>query len=629
MQFNKIARLMAALPLLLLLGASSCGGGSAPAAGTAPDDTSDSPGRATQSLHEQAAASGIRRSLTPGLDPAAFIPDAQRVSSSLKQVLPPLPTARLGAADARRVSVTELVTVPGKDSIQASPGATDIGEAIELVAPADGYAWALYEMPAISTEDQFVARLAVRTSDGLYNEGGGYWVAVSDYAHKRWDLLNLTQAETYEHSIGRTADLVSPAGVMYLAVMLDQGQSLRVQFVRQQREDVLKPWYVVDPNLAGDHGSYPACAISLSGVPMVAYVNNVDKHAYFLQPDATSDFNQTEDWNNPPQPMFSMQDAPGRDLDLIVDPSLGFPRASLLLDKTHEASGKNTSLGLTVARLTAQNQLEWLSIELAGIDGGDYTSISRDPVSGLYAITTSAANENSPGSSSYDIERRQFDVQQLLNIEPVDITVVKAFGEGLRYPHMRYAPDSHEAYAAKGGTVVYEDPFETYLSAYEETGTELWGSLCFVPTVAASDTRMGNSYARNGASGGSLFSADFDDSMIGVEDEVDSINGAGSWIGGVSQIEYQLDGTPCMAYTYSDGSSVGVRFARLKATSWEVEEVSEEAMPDQSDHQRIRLDLAVEPPGMFVQTSGRLIIAFEQFNGTSSEIRVAVRQPGF
>ncbi|MCC7478876.1 hypothetical protein IT575_10505 [bacterium] len=627
---NLTGLLLGAAALSLTAGLCACGGSS----GNPQPDTTPAPQpgvREVRRFEERISPAAIRVDAAQGLDLRAFIPSAQRsASASLTQMLPaPQSLGLRRSSGLKSTSDTELVTVFGKDFSQASPGSDAVGETVELVSTATEAAWALFSMPAISTEDQFVARLSVRVSNALFSEGGGYYAAVADFNRQRWDLLNLTQAETYQHSIGITQDLVDPLGVMYLAVILPPGQSMRVEFVRQQREDVVKPWYVVDPNISADHGLSPAAAISLSGVPMAAYINNSDGKAYLLQPDPTSDFNQSEDWPNPQQAMYNLQDASGFDLDLLIDPVIGFPRASLLLNKENSASGKTPALGLTAARLNAQNQLEWLSIELSGVDSGEYTSIARSPASGLYSITSSALNANSPGSGEYDIERREFDIQQLLNIQPVDVSVVKSFGEGLRYPHMRYSLDGREAYAAAGGTVIYEEPADQYLFAYEETGTEPWGSLSFVPATASVSTVFGNTYARNNASGGTLYSAAFADSLIGVEDEVDSISGSGSWIGGVSQIEYQVDGTPCIAYSYCDGTNVGIRFAIMRAGSWQVEDVNEEPMPAQGDHQRIGLDLAVEPPGMFVLPSGRLIIAFEQYNGSSSEIRIAVRQPGF
>jgi hypothetical protein len=195
-------------------------------------------------------------------------------------------------------------------------------------------------------------------------------------------------------------------------------------------------------------------------------------------------------------------------------------------------------------------------------------------------------------------------------------SLYSGFGPDWKNPHLRFGSNSKATVVIDGDYAYQEQADLTQWSLFYGTADSgPFGSLALTPS-----SLVGMSFPSTATAGQTkLTYVSFDSGFHGVAEEVDSLSTSGTnGLAEVSQLAYQPDGTPCLAYTYRTSAGVAIRYAYYSSGSWNVETVSDVIGTPSPATAPVNLDLAVD-------SNGIPAVCWTQRAGTGSSMEVALR----
>jgi hypothetical protein len=500
-----------------------------------------------------------------------------------------------------------------------SSGATVAGTSLHLPASASGTEWAIYRFPGIAAASQLQTLKLDTTGGSFSGEAPGYWVAVANYTTQHWQLLGRSSAATYTAPLDGSPAYLSPNGACYLAVLITGSQSVTVARAGLAINDSL--WKTI--TLAtGKAGLTPCIDFTQGNNPAVAWADAADGHGYFAICDRSSGFDTLSSWSISPfetNPQSATTPASPNArvqwLDLLIDPGVQLPRISLLytgLDGT-----LNTCLGCT-ALGSDGSAVQWWNWRMAKSDGSFYTSIARNASDASYAIAYTAANTTRTANQSNDMEYRTIVWSDATKgqISSTEGQLYWGFGQNWLSPHLRISTSGKSTIVIDGGFAYQEQADLIHWQRFYDQADSLdFGSLALAP-----DQTPGMAFGYTGQAGQQqLAYVNFDGSFNGPLVAADQLStGASNAIAETSQLAYQADGTPCIAYSYRTGQGIEIRYAVLNGANWTTETVSETNGLPSTPTTPAYLDLAVD-------SNKVAAVCWTQWSGANSSMVAALR----
>jgi hypothetical protein len=577
---------------------------------------------------------GVPRALP---DPAVGVAGPSADPRLLRLLQAPAPPALSGLPDLPALDGLGKLTAATADTWQDgsaatshSAGATAQGAALELAAGANATEWAVYRFSGIVSAAQ-LQQLKLDTTAGQFTGANpGYWVAVANYASKKWEVLGRSSAASYAAPLGGMAAYLSSNNACYAAVLITDGQSVTVSRAGLTLDT--SPWQQI--TLAtGQAGLTPCLDFTAGNNPAVAWADGSDGDGYFAICDRSTGFGSLSSWSVSPfeqDPQSASVNNTGdptspnakvQGLDMVIDPGVQLPRISLLYTSLAGSNG-NSRLGCTALAVISGNP-QWLNWRMAFTDGASASSIARKSGDASYAIAYCAGNGNRSADPSHplnDMELRTVFWSDATTgqVDNAQGSLYYDFGQDWLYPHMRFSPDGKATVVIDGGYAYQQAAGDiTHWSAFNNEQNSLpLGSLAFTAAGTA-----GVSFSYTGTAGQEeLAYVGYNASYSGARQKADSLtlSGATKAVAEASQLAYQSDGTPCIAYTYRTASAVEIRYAYLSGATWTVETVSDTPGTPTNPTDPVDLDLAVDANNVAA-------VCWTQRTGAQSAMVVALR----
>lgn len=523
------------------------------------------------------------------------------------ELLPPLP--ELGS-NGRLPSALQTFEKLGKDSFDASANSVNDGNRKILSALASSTSWALYQLGDLSAYTELKTLRAEITAASFGGLQPGYWIGLANYQRGSWEILANSQLGSFSRSLGSSAAYRSPAGNVFVFILVHDAQSLAIERVEL---DVNTPdWIEIEVDGGPLSGQTPAIDFAANGNPVVVFSDYETSIPRIAVGDRTQDLRQLGNWSLAdinPQP-----DGVGTWLDLIIDPATGLPVVSI--NYVGLTGGDENSRAGFSPMVEQDAQAFFLNYQLGWVDGAVYSSIDKRN-DGRFGMAISAANENHPEKPAYDMQYRliEFDPQNWG--ETVDVVQTSNFGDNWRFPHLRYHPaDANASVCINGGYVEYESAINDWSGIFSEVSSTAFGSLAYNPN----NNLLGSTFQRVQGSLRELNYVAFDDGLFGEVQPVDwrTISTADEYVGACSQLAYAPDGTAGIAYTVCDGQRIFVKYAELNVDSWDVQDVSQDPSDPDDLSKTVLLDLDFDP-------SGVPAICYNHLDGATASLRVVLR----
>ena len=557
-------------------------------------------------------------------------PVDERIALALETPVPPamdaLPQLPSVIMPERQASATLSSNRNGADyySDLKSTNATVEGTSLHLLAASGELSWAIYQFAV--DPGAALTKLTVNASDGNFTgDWPGYWVGLADFMKGSWS--GFSQMHTTVSPFVKTypnlavADYLSPNNYIYIAVLVDS-QEVTIDSLSLEYE--LAAWQHIEfGEGANNAGWTPALAYVTGTSALMAVYSDFDtgKARYGVW-DGTSDMTEPVSWafmdvdplrTDTPDVLGSTC----KWLDMTQDPATGYPRVSFIYEGV-PGGNEDSIIGFSVYVKGGNNQTLFLNYRMGNpVYGGGYTSIDRDPVDGAYVVAHYVSNEGSAPPD--DMHLRVFQINDPNkddDDESIDVTknFFQLFGIPCYFPHVRCLPDGSNLFSVNGGNI-YALNTEGYLEYNLDQDSNALGSVAYSPD----NSWWGFTYAKQSGSQTLLrFIEDLDNPSAPVHD-VDTMNGT-NWIG-ASQLAYQPDGNPAIAYTRFDGSGVDVMLAEYDGAQWNLETVSTTpCLPaDTTDRESVLVDLDYN-------LNGEPALIWNQVNGASCVAHIAQRQ---
>lgn len=610
-------RLTIALCTIALALATSCGATRAPeqpARGAWEREPAPAP-RLTQ------ASAGLRDTVRR----QAALPQTERLDGSKaisslgfdpSSLLGPVPS---GGADARRPSAVNNSYQDGAPGFMASANTVVAGTNLVLAAPVQGVSWAVYQLPALTPGDELAFLYVDSTDHNFSGRTPGMWICFANYETGKWELISRTESLAYKRTLSKTAPYLSPSSNVYVGLIVEDGQGTTIE---QVGVGVSRDWATLTLQSGSSVGIHPCVALDQYASVHVAYSDGQAANPQYGMCLGTDDPLALASWN------FSLIDtgSPGnaRWLDMVIDSESGHPTVSYIYDNLSDPEGNSqVVLGALVDHPT--QGLVWANYPFY-VDGAVYSSLDQCPTDGSFGFACCAGNQNSAPSNLNDIEYRRWDLN--VNWDPSDngpVDKYSGFGEDYFYPHLRFAASGNTAIGADGGFLFYENGPDDWTPIYERPEAEDFGSLACAPPEIISLTVMGATYCEVQSGVEKLFYVNYDDTLIGVAELVDSQPVAtGGFMAGTSQLAFTRSGEPVIAYTVRKNGKVSIRFARKTGGEWKIETPVADA-GDSTDRLGVVVDIAVEQVNLFFPPTGRTVIVYNNNTGGQDSLAIAVK----
>ena len=574
-------------------------------------------------LNVIADTSGIQRGLRYEQESAQLVsslPVSQAVAdivshgdTEVADNLPPLSFLNL---ESRGASAVTAHTRTGADYFAASDKAFVYDTSRLLMLSPDGPTFAIYE---VNDAGQLASleTLTVNTSDGDFSgDDPGYWVGIANFDADRWDILGRSESSEYLRNFGGTTDYTSNTGNLYVFVLVTDGQVVTIDSVSLET-DYESAWTDVEVDSGPDAGWTPAITFLHSDNVMVAYSDYDSTDPMYAAIDRSYDVSNPANWH-----VSAMALTPSPQLahwmDITVDPA-GNPVATMVVSNVGSGT-ENSQLAYAVYADQGNETFAWNFLVLPEKDGLEYTSVARNPLTGIYTVAFTAANLNS-SSSDYEL------YLELINLgDPDDYTddsqsIISGFADRypdatFYYPHLDIrTTDGFHAVCTDGGYVYggMAGDADGWTAYYTEANSGRIGSVAFNPV----SNLLGHTFSHNTTSSGTFDYVDYTAGMVGYREVVDSIEvNNGETIGESSQLAFTDSGAPGIAYTQSDGSATNIMFAYWNGTGWSLEQVNDEPLYPGGERVFVDLDFdSTDLPG----------ICWNHVTGTDCSLHVALR----
>ena len=516
----------------------------------------------------------------------------------------------------------------GTAASSQSAGALAQGTALVLPASASGVEWAIFRFSGIVSAFQ-LQQLKLDTTGGQFSgTAPGYWVAVANYTKQNWEVLGRSALASYSAPLGGAAAYLSPNNATYVAVLITGGQSVTVNRAGLTLNS--SPWQSITL-AAGQSGLTPCIDFTAGNNPAVAWADSSTGHGYFAVCDRTTGFGTLSSWSvspfeedpagasvlnsgDPTSPNAQVQW-----LDLIIDPGAQLPRISCLYTGLLGTNG-NTRLGCTALGSDLQGNPQWWNWRMAFSDGAYYTSIARNALDASYAIVYTAGNQIRTTRNPNDMEYRTVFWQDAAKglISTTQGDLIYGFGDNWINPHMKFSPAGKSTVVVAGGYAFQNTSADLsqWGAFYNESFSLSLGSLAYAPAGTP-----GMTFCSTGDPGQQEASyVGFNAGLTGPKLTADivALSGNSNAIAECSQLAYQSDGTPCIAYTYRTAQGIDIKYAFLTGGTWTVETVSAAPGTPANATDPVFLDLAVDAHNVPA-------VCWTQRTGTSTAMLVALR----
>lgn len=534
-------------------------------------------------------------------------------------MLPRLPKYVGAARTAAEVVEYERL---GSDTYARGGSAKDYFNSLELSAPGNGVAWAVYKIGVFDAEG-VQTTIHVETAAGYFPSGPhpGYWVGLANYSRLAWETKALTTDADYSRAFPVASTYLN-GGNLYVFVLIADGQSMLVDRVRVEMK--YSDWDEVAIDTSGNVGWTPAIDFTITDNPLVVYSDYDTGRPQWAVGDRSKPNGILDPGSWIISDIDSQPEGIGTWLDVVVDPATGMPRVSMCYTGINSGVEDNSLVGMSVL-FQAGESLSWLNYTLGGsVDGAVSTSIDVHPDTGAYGIANSAANTYN-GEPAYDMQYRVFQINDPANYEDdEEVSLTRNFGKYFfgkyfLFPHLRYRPTGGNATACvNGGYMIYEESLGSWIALYDVSNTSSQGSIAYNPVTST----LGQSYATvdEGQEYEDLTYVEYNADFLAFSETVYHLPTPldGTHIGRSSQVEFMPDGTPGIAYTEQDNGEVYIRYAYMVGEAWAIETVSNDPSTPSATNPLLLVDLAYDSAGMAA-------ICYNHIVGTTSTMRVAFR----